>query len=149
MDNGEVIPNDRDAEDESVDAVEHAAVSWKKDAGVFYASRTLTSGLEEIAQLASDVAKSGDGEKMKKGDVNPTSHYPRDDKGAQHATDGTFPRFLGTELRGKGMPANGAANKVGYGVRGPRNDESEKKKVASLERDAMQTHSKRKRKSDE
>src|SRR5260370_30875054 len=67
----QVIPDDGDAEDEGVNAIEDATVAREKAAGVLHASAAFVGGFEEIAHLARDVADGGHNQEMRDRDANP------------------------------------------------------------------------------
>ena len=62
VDQDEVVPNDGDAEDEGVDAVEYAAMAGEEAAGIFDAGGTFAGRFEEVTHLSGDVAENGHGE---------------------------------------------------------------------------------------
>ena len=66
VDKDEVVPDDGDAEDQSVDAVEHAAVARQEAARILDASRALAGGFEEIAHLPGNVAEDRHRQEMRK-----------------------------------------------------------------------------------
>ena len=142
VDEDEVVPDDGDAEDEGVDAVEDAAVAGEEAAGIFYASGTLAGGFEEVAHLTGDVAENGHEEEMRKRNGEPEMETVGDGEGTDHRGDGAFPGFLGRNLGGERMFANGAADEVGDGVGGPDDGEGEEEESLSIGRNAMETHRK-------
>jgi len=50
---------DRGREEERINAIENAAVSGEKGAGIFHVGATLDEGLDEVAELGSDVEEDG------------------------------------------------------------------------------------------
>jgi hypothetical protein len=68
---------------------------------------------------------------------------------AEEASDGTFPSFFRGDVRGERMFADGAADEVGGGVRGPGDSESKEEEGGAVLRKTMDTDGKGKRESDE
>src|ERR1700736_134683 len=90
-----IIPDNGNGQDEGVDAIEDAAVAGEYGAGVFHADAALVSGLEKIADLASDIADGGHGKKMLKGSVDPGTERKGGEERADEAGDRAFPCFFG------------------------------------------------------
>ena len=57
-----IIPNDWRGEDQSVNTVEHSAVTGQKRAGVFHSGAALVGGLEQISGLTCDICERGHGD---------------------------------------------------------------------------------------
>ena len=65
VEDGEVIPDHGNAENEGIDSVEHTAVAGEQSPGIFHSCGTLACGFEEISHLASDIAECCHCEQMK------------------------------------------------------------------------------------
>ena len=55
----EIIPDNRNGEDERVDTIEDAAVSGEERAGIFHACAALVGGFEQVANLACNISDCG------------------------------------------------------------------------------------------
>ena len=83
----QIIPEDGDAEDEGVDAVEDATVSRKEAARILDAGRTLAGGFEQVAHLASNVSEECHREEMGQRDGKPKMEGASDDERSEEAAD--------------------------------------------------------------
>jgi len=149
IDEDEVVPDHRNAEDEGVDAVENATVAGEEAAGIFYAGGTFAGGFEKVAHLTGDIAEGGHDKEMRERDGEPEVEAVGDGERAEHGGDGAFPGFLGRDFRRERMFADGAADEVGDGVGGPNNDEGEEEEPGTFSGNSMKTHGEGERKSNE
>src|SRR5262249_27112240 len=60
-----IVPHHRNGEEQRIDAVEHAAVTGKKSAGIFDAGATLQRGFKEISELCSNVRENAECSNMR------------------------------------------------------------------------------------
>ena len=139
IDKGEVEPDDGNAKDQGVDAIEHPAMAGKEAAGILYAGAAFASGFEEVAHLSGDVAERGHGEEMRKRDGEPEVESIGDQERAEQAGDGAFPGLFRGDMRGEGVFAERAAGEVRNGVGGPGDHEGEQEQAGTFDRKSMQT----------
>ena len=83
VDEDEVVPDDGDAEDEGVDAVEDAAMAGEEATGILHASGAFAGGFEEVAHLSGDVAEHGHYEQPPRERVDKPRGSARPDKEAR------------------------------------------------------------------
>jgi hypothetical protein len=114
-------------------------VSGEEAARIFDASGTFVGGFEEVTHLTGDVAEDGHDKEMGERDGEPEMEGVGDEKRAEEAANGAFPGFLGRDVRGERMFAEGAADKVGDGVSGPGNGEGKEEEARTLLRNAVKT----------
>ena len=94
-------------------------MAGEQRAGILNSGGALVGGFEEVAHLSGDVAESRHGEEMRERDCQPILKSIGNDEGADDAADGAFPGFVGGDVRGEGMFADGATDEIGSGVGGP------------------------------
>ena len=128
------------ASEESVDAVEDAAVAGEDGAGVFDAGAALEGGLEEVAELGGGVEDDGEDEEdppglggVEPGEAGVLLGEPvaeqdeahAEDAGGDDRGDGAFPGLVGRETRGELVAAEALADVEGGDVAGPDAEEEE------------------------
>src|SRR5882724_13124260 len=118
-----IIPDYRNGEDEGVDSVKDSAMPGEQTPGILDPRASLVRRFEQIANLPRHVPNRSHPQQVCQGSVDPANKEDSDEQRAKETRDTAFPRFLGTEMRRKGMPSDRSAYEIRRRVAHPGDDQ--------------------------
>ena len=118
-------------------------------AGILDSRASLVGGFQQIAGLTGNIPAGGHAEQMFDRNVDVSGEESADQKRAEKARDGSFPRLFRTEDGSEFVLADGAPYEIGGGVANPGDDKNEEQKVRTEKAEGVKTNRERKRKSDQ